>query len=82
MHSIYGFDIIVNDRTVPLFREVAQRDWHRQRSYATRVNKKWRKRFGVIGSAPLIKHGTYIQAGRQLFMTSVTLKSLKESMAG
>ena len=49
--------------------------------YAARVNKKWRKRFGVIGSAPLIKHGSYIQAGRTLFMTSATLAALKKSMA-
>lgn len=80
MSRLTGFDIITNDATVPLFREVTARDWHRRRAYASRVNKKWKKRFGVIGHGPLIKDGDYIQFGRTLVMSSKTLEFLKRKI--
>lgn len=81
MNSLYGFDIFINDSTIPVYREVIPSAWHRGRNYAKRVNKKWRKRFGVIGTSPLIKRGSYIQMGRTLVMSSETLAQLK-AMAG
>lgn len=84
MSGLYGFDIIINDTPGPAYRKVVPSAWHRGRNYAKRVNKKWRKRFGVIGIEPLLKNGQWIKSGRVLVMSSATLAMLKSQieMAG
>lgn len=75
-----GFEVRINDTEVPCYRRVEPRRWHHRRGYADRVNKKWKKRFGVVGFAPLIPDGTYYTAGRVLVMSSKTLNLMRRAM--
>lgn len=81
MERLCGLDIVINDMTVPKYRTVPARNWHRRRNYANRVEKKWRKRFGVIGREYVIKTGSYLHAGRMLVMNSETLATIKKTLA-
>ena len=81
MQSILGLRVQINDTVVPCYRRVDPKRWHHRRGYAERINKKWKRRFGVVGTLPLIPYGTFYQAGPVLVMNSETLIRMKALMS-
>lgn len=84
--SLGGVPVFINDAQAPVYRTVVPKAWHRRRGYSARVNKKWCKRFGVIGQGMLIPDGSYIVIptvpfGNFLCMNSATFADLKRRLA-
>lgn len=60
---------------------IATRETQRRKHHKKRINKKWRKRYGVI-EYDLMPHGEIVfnEIDRTLYMTKKTYNALKESI--
>ena len=62
---------------IPVF--IATREYQRRKHHKKRINKKWRKRYGVVeyNSMP---HGQVLfsETGRVLYMTKKTFEEVKK----
>lgn len=91
LQTIWGIPIHINDLVgMRPVREVKLRRWHRRRCYATRVNKKWRAKYGME-PRKLLRDGRILEihmpvfgdrARRVLMMNSTTYQQMKCALTG
>lgn len=84
--NLGSIHVFINDDSYPVYRKTVPKRWHDRRGYAMRVNKKWRKRFGVIGRDMVIPNGQIIGnpsglLGKRLFMNSTTFADIKRRLS-
>lgn len=58
---------------------IATKECQRRRHHKKRINKKWRKRYGVI-EINMMPDGQVIKINDELLMTKKTLQDLKKAL--
>lgn len=58
---------------------IATKEYQRRKHHKKRINKKWRKRYGVV-EINMMSHGQIMELNGALWMTKQTFKELKKTL--